>query len=63
MKGDAERECVHASVEREKEREIEIFSVSLLQACNVIKGIIDLVLILPRSCYLLLQHVERSPFC
>lgn len=58
------RERVHVSAERGKGRQIEILIVqSFLQARNVIKGIIDLVLILPSGCYLLLQHDERSPFC
>lgn len=56
------RECVHVSAERGKGRQIEILIVpSFLQARNVIKGIIDLVLILPSGCYLFLQHDEKSP--
>lgn len=44
-------------VQRGKEREKKILIVKVfLQACNMIKGIIDLVLILPWGCYLFLQH-------
>lgn len=48
---------------REGEIEILIVSLFFLQACNMIKGIFDLVLTLPCGCYLVLQHDERTPFC
>ena len=64
IKGDEERVRACECRERGKGRQIEILIVpSFLQAHNVIKGIIDLVLILPSGCYLFLQHDERSPFC
>lgn len=55
------KEIVCACESEESDRDLNRYSL-FLQACNVIKGVIDLVHILPCGCYLFLRH-EKRPFC